>query len=335
MHIPTLESLSIVGLPEACALAATALIGYLWGQRHGRNRPHNEHMRQELLRASNIATTLQRITDTLRRDLAAHHANVVEFTKRVAELSDSERGEPWEELGHEAQAMLEPTLRFANQVSQAYDQLRQQSKELLIFADSHIDLATRLGNRRALEEQLNVMFETWDGDGPKFSVALFSIDAGEPEKSGEEEGDTELQQVAALAEKEVRSSDFVARYGQHEIIALLPRTGLAGATIFANRFRCQVERSTPTTLSGGVTEVMVGDTAKELLARADSALYSARAEGKNCLFQHNGAHIRQFDTASVSSEPTLSGQVAAADELPSPPPEAVQSAAAVECGNTV
>ena len=43
----------------------------------------------------------------------------------------------------------------------------------------------------------------------------------------------------------------------------------------------------------GLTEVQPGDDTRVLLARADSALYSAKAAGVNRLFVHTGSHIRE------------------------------------------
>ncbi len=44
---------------------------------------------------------------------------------------------------------------------------------------------------------------------------------------------------------------------------------------------------------GGVVDAASGETAQKLLSRADSALYSARAEGGSCLFHHTGTAVRR------------------------------------------
>jgi hypothetical protein len=54
-----------------------------------------------------------------------------------------------------------------------------------------------------------------------------------------------------------------------------------------------------------LTEVQAGDDARALLARADSALYSAKAAGNNRLFVHDGSHIREdIDAAPPVAEET-------------------------------
>ncbi len=44
----------------------------------------------------------------------------------------------------------------------------------------------------------------------------------------------------------------------------------------------------PLTVSGGVAEALDGDSHESLLARADAALYGAKAAGRNCVFRHTG-----------------------------------------------
>jgi hypothetical protein len=55
------------------------------------------------------------------------------------------------------------------------------------------------------------------------------------------------------------------------------------------------------TVCSGITEVLSGDDSRSLLARADSALYSAKAAGPNRLFVHTGTHIRPYAVAEESA----------------------------------
>jgi diguanylate cyclase len=101
-------------------------------------------------------------------------------------------------------------------------------------------------------------------------------------------GDRLLKQVASLLDQQARETDVVTRSGGEEFIVVLPGTELAGATIFAERMRYTVSRSTPLTVSAGVAMVGEGDDCKTFLTRADSALYAAKAAGRNCVYCHNG-----------------------------------------------
>jgi diguanylate cyclase (GGDEF)-like protein len=91
----------------------------------------------------------------------------------------------------------------------------------------------------------------------------------------------------------VRPTDAVARYGGEEFAIVLPRTGADEAVAAADRFRKAIAFTgiaqtdgTPLprlTVSCGVAALATGETAAALLARADEALYAAKAAGRNCV----------------------------------------------------
>jgi diguanylate cyclase (GGDEF)-like protein len=103
-------------------------------------------------------------------------------------------------------------------------------------------------------------------------------------------GDELLQSFALAMLACVRDIDVPARLGGEEFAVLLPETPLAGALAVAQRLQRlltksplleQDGRSIRATASFGVAELVEGETADELLRRADAALYRAKAEGKN------------------------------------------------------
>jgi diguanylate cyclase (GGDEF)-like protein len=101
-------------------------------------------------------------------------------------------------------------------------------------------------------------------------------------------GDMALQRFASLATGVLRSSDLVGRLGGEEFAMVMGRTTLETATEVAERLRTAVaetDESFPTglsmTVSMGMTGCRPGDTASEMLKRADLALYRAKESGRN------------------------------------------------------
>jgi diguanylate cyclase (GGDEF)-like protein len=107
---------------------------------------------------------------------------------------------------------------------------------------------------------------------------------------GHQAGDRVLRSVARSIQRAVRKSDVVARYGGEEFVLIAVETGKTDGTILAERLRKQVAQTTITvdgtprhvTASFGVaTFPEDGRSAQALIARADSALYTAKTGGRD------------------------------------------------------
>jgi diguanylate cyclase len=287
---------SSIHLTTPVALAAVALIGYLVGRRNREQKQISTEVqaRRELKRAQAVAKELERIAVAVRRSIATHHSSVLKFKDRVSSLGgDQKQDGAWQELCLEAEGMLKPTLKLAAQLAAAYDEIRQQSNNLMTFTEVRTDPLTGVSNRRALDETLESMFAMMNRYDQAFSVVLLDIDHFKQinDEQGHLYGDRMLKAVSRLLDDNVRDTDLVARYGGEEFVIVMPQTGLDGATTFSDRLRRRVEQQLPLTISGGVSVAADGDNPQTLLARADAALYSAKAAGRNRLFRHNGLTI--------------------------------------------
>ncbi len=315
--LPLAASKSLeIGLPVTAGLGAVALIGYLFGNRT-RTKLVAEidgRRQQELDRAARIAWQLETIVSGLRQDLVTHHSQLAAFKRQLRRAQVEGHDKAWERLCNEAEAMLGPTMQLANQVSNAYDQIRQQSDALETFTQGRTDPLTGVGNGRALEQQLQVLLKGAYRGNPVFSVALLSLDrVGSTVEGGSKANVLPLlPKLASVIRSCMRESDFVARYGEDEFVVVMAQTTLAGGKVFANRVRKRAADEISTSVCCGLTEFQANDDARSLLARADSALYSAKAAGPNRLFVHTGAHIREDQTAATVKKCDAADEASAA-----------------------
>ena len=246
--------------------------------------------RRELRRAQLVAAELEKIAWDLRKNLAKHHASVSKFRERVGKLNDQQQEAAWKDLCREAEEILRPTLHLATQISNAHDEIRQQSANLMTFTEVRTDPLTGVNNRRGMDDALADQLAMMNRYGTRFSLAMFDIDHFKQinDVQGHLYGDQMLQELARLIDESARETDVVARYGGEEFVVVMPETDLEGATMFAERLRRKVEGQMSITVSGGVAQAAEGDTQDTLVARADGALYQAKSAGRNQVFFHDG-----------------------------------------------
>lgn len=148
-------------------------------------------------------------------------------------------------------------------------------------------------NRRAFFAAAEQEMERAARYGGFVSVLMIDLDHFKQvnDRHGHATGDRALKAATAAIRANLREIDGFGRLGGEEFAAMLPETPLAGALMVAERLR-QAVASTPValddgetlnlTVSLGVAERDADETAVDLvLARADTALYRAKAAGRN------------------------------------------------------
>lgn len=159
---------------------------------------------------------------------------------------------------------------------------------------ARIDELTGIANRRQFEEALAREWRRAQRTREPLSLLLIDVDHFKAlnDADGHPAGDRILRQVAvALSACVTRSTDLVARYGGEEFAVLLPSIGQAGARTLAERMRETVEAlALASPAPPGCVTVSIGvagmedpehDAGSALIARADRALYAAKAAGRN------------------------------------------------------
>jgi diguanylate cyclase len=142
------------------------------------------------------------------------------------------------------------------------------------------DPLTGIPNRRVWDEELPRELERARRMGTAVSVAIIDLDHFKRynDQYGHQAGDRVLKEATSAWMAEVRSTDLLARYGGEEFVLLLPTCALENAIRIVERLR----QVTPlVTCSIGVACWDFREDAKELVERADQALYAAKAAGRN------------------------------------------------------
>lgn len=155
-----------------------------------------------------------------------------------------------------------------------------------------IDPVTGLFNRQHLETVLPASIDSARAGSRSLAVLLVDLDALKPfnDRWGHAAGDRMLRGVAETLLANVRPSDTVARMGGDEMAVVMPDTDVDTAAGIAARLVDVISRmaagsgrmaGVSITVSIGMATLGASDDADSLLARADSALYAAKKQGRN------------------------------------------------------
>jgi len=280
----------------AFLLAGVAGVAYILGRRARLSSGSLDPSRVQQP-ANVVSPALAEIPQVVRRRLATHHASILQFRERIRKLTSQQDTPNWQLLMDEAERVLKPTEELSDEIALAYNEIRQQSNVGPRSEDNRRDQLTGLDTRQAIESTIPFLLALKARYDNVFSLVLVDIDHFDEyeQEHGREAGDRRLGELATAINESMRDTDAAARFDGAEFVIVLPETGLQGTGVFGERLRAKVEQHLPFTVSCGLATVADGDTPQTILSRADSALYSARSAGRNCVFQHSGRNINLVD----------------------------------------
>jgi diguanylate cyclase (GGDEF)-like protein len=196
---------------------------------------------------------------------------------------------------------------FANQAvtaiqsARAYETTRQMSVK---------DSLTEAFNHRHFQETLYREMTRHERSGQPLALIMLDIDDFKQvnDRCGHPSGDLVLRGIVEELLKGVRDMDTVARYGGEEFALILPETDADKAYLVADRLRCRVagrifmtpDVSHPISVTISLGVAVYPDeagTKRELIERADQALYQAKRTGKNCVVRAAALEVRVPDAA--------------------------------------
>ncbi len=164
-----------------------------------------------------------------------------------------------------------------------------------LVKDSETDYLTQLPNRSFIHWKYSQLNEEYD----HVSVVIADIDNFKilNDTYGHLFGDDVLKIIATKLSENLRTIDLAGRWGGEEFILILPNTNAAQAQEIINRIRSNIanipfttsstSKEFNVTVSFGISDSnLTGIPLEEILAKADKALYSAKANGRNQVVVH-------------------------------------------------
>ena len=187
--------------------------------------------------------------------------------------------------------------RQANDVFNLFEESLLAFTEALTHYKVHLlqlrtsyDALTGLPLRRILDESFASMNKELGADG--LYLLLLDIDHFKKvnDNYGHLNGDIVLRSLALNISNNIRRSESMYRYGGEEFIVVLHASNDQDAVAIAERLRRDIARLETiagehlirVTFTGGLTRIHEGESLREVLERADIALYTGKKNGRNC-----------------------------------------------------
>ncbi len=187
--------------------------------------------------------------------------------------------------------------RQANDVFNLFEESLLAFTEALTHYKVHLlqlrtsyDALTGLPLRRILDESFASMNKELGADG--LYLLLLDIDHFKKvnDNYGHLNGDIVLRSLALNISNNIRRSESMYRYGGEEFIVVLHASNDQDAVAIAERLRRDIARLETiagehlirVTFTGGLTRIHEGESLREVLERADIALYTGKKSGRNC-----------------------------------------------------
>ena len=232
------------------------------------------------------------VIDTTPREITPEQTAALESLARTvsAHLEQRRHITDLERYILEKDAQVEALEDYQRELEEASTRYREESL---------IDPVTGGPNRRACELHLADEHERAIRYETHYSLLMLDLDNFKDvnDLHGHSEGDTVLAMACRILQTSLRPSDFLGRLGGDEFVAILPHTDPEGARIIAERMRRGIYTASwttafPVTVSIGIAYWKGGKKpARDVLARADEALYLSKNSGRNTV---SGPHDSLF-----------------------------------------
>lgn len=169
----------------------------------------------------------------------------------------------------------------------AFAQRNEDQRERLEHLAT-VDPLTGVKNRRSMDEELSIAAASATRTGISYALVLLDIDHFKKinDEHGHSVGDDVLTELVALIQQNIRRSDQLFRFGGEEFVLLMSGVDETGLRAVMHNLQQVLHRflrhpGGKVTASFGVALLRHGESPEQWLARADAALYRAKASGRD------------------------------------------------------
>ncbi len=167
--------------------------------------------------------------------------------------------------------------------------IKNYNKKLEYLAGN--DLLTNMNNRRVFEDKFQNQILLHQRSKQALSLVFIDIDNFKMvnDKHGHALGDKVLIRIATILKENIRQTDLLSRWGGEEFVIAYINSSLKDSQVVTEKIRASIDsdyilkdlNKSVVTSSFGLTQLREDDTIDTIISRADSAMYKAKASGRN------------------------------------------------------
>ena len=296
MFTQEMSSIIFVGVWSLTSVGVGLISGFLIGRLYTLgNEPRKIKKNREATMSALVE--VMNSTHQLNEDVDVHNVSLQTAKK---ELENIETDTPFESLqttlADNIVRVVSSNRRLENDLLLSRFKLENQAQEIdRTRLEARTDALCSVGNRKAVDENLQFRLSRYVNKGNSFGLMLIDIDHFKRinDTFGHKAGDEVLRSIALALQECVRPKDFVGRLGGDEFVLIIEELTEDTTELVGKRIRAAIElydfsinslgQSTVVTMSMGLSVVAPGDTVATLYERADRALYKSKQLGRNRL----------------------------------------------------
>lgn len=198
--------------------------------------------------------------------------------------------------------------------SMALEMKKLRAEVSKLNSEATTDSLTKVNNRRAFDMEIENFISASKADKKPLCLLLLDLDDFKRfnDKFGHTIGDKILRFVATLLKNNIKGCDSVSRFAGEQFSILLPETTYQGAHIVAENIRERLSKQTlsdsaekielgTVTASIGVAQYAYGESAEQLIRKADKYMHEAKRSGKNKVMgsADNGTQGKQESSSTL------------------------------------
>ena len=262
-----------------------------------------------------VMSRIKQLTETVAADVGVHNTQIQEIGQELAESGGTEAG-----VLAIVEKLVKANEAMQSQLETAEERLQDQAREM----ESHVreartDALTKLCNRRAFDDEMKRADEEAQKNGRATCVLMMDVDHFKKfnDTYGHQAGDEVLRGVARVLNKNLAGKEIVCRYGGEEFAVVFPGADIQAATPAAERARAAIGETVfefegmdlRVTASAGLAQLQPGETANDLVKRADDALYVCKEAGRNNGHWHDGQYSHPMTGTAAEAQTPADAQV--------------------------